>query len=80
LGTLPSVAIVGVGSPEASGDVADVVFAVGVPGESAGGSLWDERRATIAYAPPAGHTAELSAAGILTAIHERLTQKKAAAC
>ncbi len=80
LGTLPSVAIVGVGSPEASGDVADVVFAVGVPGESAGGTLWDERRAAIAYAPAAGQTAELSAAGILTAIHERLTHKKAAAC
>jgi formylmethanofuran dehydrogenase subunit B len=80
LGTLPSVAIVGVGSPDASGDVADVVFAVGVPGESAGGSLWDERRAAIAYVPASGQTAELSAAGILTAIQERLTQKKAAAC
>ena len=80
LGTLPSVAIVGVGSPEASGDVADVVFAVGVPGESVGGTLWDERRAAITYVPASGPTAELSAAGILTAIHERLAQKKAAAC
>lgn len=84
LGTLPSVAIVGVGSPEAGGDVADVVFAVGVPGETAGGSLWDERRAAITYAPASGPTAELSAAGILTAIQDRiqqrLGQKKGAAC
>lgn len=80
LGTLPSIAIVGEGSPEATGDAAEIVIAVGVPGESAGGSLWNDRRATITYAPPTGQPAELTAAGVLAAIQDRLVQKKAASC
>ena len=77
---MPTVAIVGEGSTEAAGETAEVVITVGVPGESVGGTLWDERRAAITYVPASRQTAELSAAGILTAIHERLAQKKAAAC
>jgi len=80
LGTLPTIAIVGEGSPEATGDAAEIVIAVGVPGESAGGALWNDRRATVTYAPPSGPPAELTAAGVLAAIQDRLTEKKAASC
>ncbi|NEU12553.1 formyltransferase [Methylobacterium sp. BTF04] len=80
LATLPSIAIVGEGSPEAAGDVADIVIAVGVPGESTGGALWNERRSTITYTPPAGQPAELNAAGVIAAIQDRLVQMKGASC
>jgi formylmethanofuran dehydrogenase subunit B len=80
LGTLPAIAIVGEGSPEATGDAAEIVIAVGVPGESAGGSVWNDRRATITYAPPSGQTTALTAAGVLAAIQDRLVQKKGASC
>jgi formylmethanofuran dehydrogenase subunit B len=80
LGTLPTIAIVGEGSADATGDVAEIVIAVGVPGETAGGALWNERRAAITYTPPAGQPADLNAAGVLAAIQNRLTQKKGASC
>ncbi|WP_311275251.1 formyltransferase [Methylobacterium sp. WCS2018Hpa-22] len=80
LGSLPTIAIVGEGSPEATGDVADIVIAVGVPGETAGGALWNERRAAITYSPPVGQPADLTAAGVLAAIQDRLTQKKGVSC
>lgn len=80
LSTLPTVAIVGEGSPEAAGDAAEIVIAVGVPGETVGGALWNERRATVTYSPPAGPAAELGAAGVLAAIHDRLVQRKTASC
>ncbi|KQO72067.1 formyltransferase [Methylobacterium sp. Leaf87] len=80
LGTLPAIAIVGEGSPEATGDAAEIVIAVGVPGESAGGALWNDRRATVTYAPPTGPSAELTAAGVLGAIQDRLVEMKAASC
>jgi len=80
LGTLPSIAIVGEGSPDATGDAAEIVIAVGIPGETTGGALWNERRATITYVPPAGQPAGSNAAGILAAIQERLVQMKGASC
>lgn len=80
LGSLPAIAIVGEGSPEAAGDVAEIVIAVGVPGESVGGALWHERRAAITYVPPAGQPAKLSAAAVLDAIRDRLMQQKGASC
>ena len=80
LGTLPTIAIVGEGSPEATGEAAEIVIAVGVPGEGVGGALWNDRRAAITYTPPAGEPSALTAAGVLTAIHDRLMQKKGASC
>lgn len=80
LGSLPSIAIVGEGSPDATGDAAEIVIAVGVPGETVGGALWNERRATITYVPPAGQPAGSTAASILAAIQERLVQMKGASC
>ncbi|KAB1080379.1 formyltransferase [Methylobacterium soli] len=78
LGRLPSVAIVGEGSPDAVADAAEIVIAVGVPGESTGGALWNEGRATVTYQPATGAPAELTAADVLGRIRDRLTDQKGA--
>ena len=80
LGSLPTIAIVGEGSPEATGDVADIVIAVGVPGETAGGALWNEPSRGDHLFAPVGQPADLTAAGVLAAIQDRLTQKKGVSC
>ncbi|KQT07441.1 formyltransferase [Methylobacterium sp. Leaf399] len=80
LGSVPSVAIVGEGGTDATGDAAEVVIAVGVPGESAGGTLWDERRGTLGYRAAAGQPVALTAAAVLDAIRAHLTVKDLAAC
>lgn len=77
---LPSVAIVGEGSADATGDAAEVVIAVGVPGQSAGGTLWNERRATLTYHSAAGQPAEPTAAAVIAAIGARIRAKEVAAC
>lgn len=72
LGAVRSVAVVGEGSPEAAGGTAEVVFAVGVPGEGVGGTLWNDRRGVVAYvegATPGGGTA---AASVIAGIHARI--------
>ncbi|HEX8416239.1 MAG TPA: formyltransferase, partial [Methylobacterium sp.] len=80
LGSLPSIAIVGEGSADATGDAAEIVIAVGVPGESAGGALWDEGRGAIAYSPASGNPAELTAAAVIDAIRDRIDAGKDASC
>lgn len=80
LSGMPSIAIVGEGSADATGDAAEIVIAVGVPGESAGGALWDERRGAIAYTPASGQPAELTAAAVIEAIRNRINVEKAASC
>ncbi|WP_336486955.1 formyltransferase [Methylobacterium nigriterrae] len=78
LASLPAVAVVGEGSPDAVSDAAEIVIAVGVPGESAGGALWNEGRGTITYRAPTGAPAELTAADVLGRIRDRLTEQKGA--
>lgn len=80
LGSLPAVAIVGEGSADATGDAAEIVIVVGVPGESTGGTLWNERRGTLTYSAAAGPPAEWTAAAVLDAIRARITTKDLAAC
>ena len=74
LGKVPTVAILGEG--EASSDAAEVVFSVGVPGESTGGALWNERRGVISYVEGKG-TAEATASDVLKRIRDCLSEGKA---
>ena len=88
LRALPSVALLGAAQAEpVTGGEADVVIAVGVPGESLGGALWHPRRAAIAWQPAAKPGALPSAAAVLGALHARLTpaqgqpvQERSASC
>lgn len=73
LGGLPSIAIVGDGSPEAAPETAEIVIAVGVPGAGAGGVLWNEGRAALTYRPGTG--TGLSAADVLARIEHHLAGK-----
>ena len=73
LGGLPSIAIVGAGSLEAAPGTAEVVIAVGVPGASAGGVLWNEGRAALTYRPGTGGGA--SAADVLARIEHHFAGK-----
>ncbi|WP_375456515.1 formyltransferase [uncultured Methylobacterium sp.] len=77
LGRLPAIAIVGAGSLAAAPRTAEVVIAVGVPGEGAGGVLWNEGRAALTYQAGAGG---LAAATVVARIHDRLTRGRDAAC
>ena len=65
LGQLPTIAIVGEGSTEASGETAEVVITVGVPGETVGGALWNQRRGVIAYADAKNPAEAETAANLL---------------
>ncbi|GJD97387.1 formyltransferase [Methylobacterium iners] len=80
LSRLPSIAIVGEGSADATADAAEIVIAVGVPGASAGGAIWDERRGAIAYIPASGHAAERDAAAVIEAIRDRINAGTLAEC
>ena len=75
LGSLPTIAIVGEGSQEAAGETAEVVITVGVPGQSVGGALWNERRGVIAYAEPKAAADAQTAADVLARIRDRLIEK-----
>ena len=75
LGKLPTVAIVGEGSTEAAGETAEVVITVGVPGESVGGALWNQRRGVIAYADATAPAEAETAADVLARIRDRLIEK-----
>ena len=72
LGTVRSVAVVGEGSPEAAGETAEVVIAVGVPGEGVGGTLWHDRRGVVAYVEGAAPGGGAAAAAVLADIHAHL--------
>lgn len=74
LASLPSVAIVGVGAPEAAAGTAEIVIAVGVPGASTGGVLWNEGRAALTYG--AGTGEDLTAADVIGRIQSRMTAGK----
>ena len=76
LGTVRSVAVVGEGSPEAAGGTAEVVIAVGIPGEGVGGTLWNDRRGVVAYvagATPGGGT---PAASVIADIHAQVRARR----
>ena len=73
LGAVPAIAIVGEGSPEAVPGTAEIVIAVGVPGASAGGVLWNEGRAALTYRPGAGGGP--SAADVLARIEHHIAGK-----
>lgn len=75
LGKLPTVAIVGEGSTEAAGETAEVVITVGVPGETVGGALWNQRRGVIAYADAKAPAEAETAADVLARIRDRLIEK-----
>lgn len=78
LAALPAIAILG--EAEAGADAAEVVIAVGVPGEGTGGALWDEARGVIGYRAPTRARAGLTAAGVIEAILAGLSAKEAARC
>ncbi|MDR7037259.1 formylmethanofuran dehydrogenase subunit B [Methylobacterium sp. BE186] len=79
LGSLPAIALVGEGSPEAAAGTAEIVIAVGVPGESADGVLWNEGRAALTYfAAKDAAAGAPSAADVLGRIRDRLTEQKGA--
>lgn len=80
LTALPAVALVGAGSAEAAASTAEIVIAVGVPGETCGGVLWNEGRAALTYRPATAQTAELTAAGVLGRIQDRVTAGKDSRC
>ncbi|WP_018263831.1 tungsten-containing formylmethanofuran dehydrogenase subunit B [Methylobacterium sp. WSM2598] len=65
---VPTVALLG--APR--GDEAEIVLAVGVPGQSHGGALWHPRRAAIAWHPAAAPGPAPSAAAVIGALHDRL--------
>lgn len=75
LGKLPTIAIVGEGSTEATGETAEIVITVGVPGETVGGALWNQRRGVIAYADATAPSEAETAAGVLARIRDRLIEK-----
>ncbi|MFG5117823.1 formyltransferase [Methylorubrum sp. POS3] len=75
LGKLPTIAIVGEGSTEAAGETAEIVITVGVPGETVGGALWNQRRGVIAYADATAPSEAETAAGVLARIRDRLIEK-----
>ncbi|WP_232629419.1 formyltransferase [Methylobacterium sp. Leaf118] len=75
LGRLPTVAVVGEGSTEAAGETAEVVITVGVPGESVGGALWNQRRGVIAYVDAKVPTEAARAVDVLARIRDRLIEK-----
>lgn len=79
LAQVPSVALVG----EAKPDAAQVVIAVGVPGQDIGGVLWNETRGALTYWPPRlGGPAPAnlpSAASVLERLTKSLAPKSLAA-
>ncbi|MFE1601846.1 formyltransferase [Methylobacterium sp. ID0610] len=78
LATVPSIALLG--APD--GSEAEIVLAVAVPGEDAGGALWHPRRAAITWHPAAKPGAAPAAAALIDALHDRLTpaQERSASC
>ncbi|GLS42443.1 formyltransferase [Methylobacterium brachythecii] len=79
LGSLPAIAIVGEGSADARPETAEIVITVGVPGASAGGSVWNERRGVIGYVEATGHAVADTAAGVIAGITKNI-EKKGASC
>ncbi len=77
LGQVPTIAIVGEGSPDATGDTAEIVITVGVPGETAGGAVWNAGRGVIGYVPPKGEATADRADDVLARIQKRLNEKVA---
>ena len=71
---LPTVALL----PEAGGREGTVVFAVGVPGESSDGVLWDERRDALVFRQASRPDQRPSAAAILSAVAERVERAQGA--
>lgn len=80
LAKMPSVALVG----EASPDAAEVVIAVGVPGQDVGGVMWNETRGALTYWPPrSGGSAPAglpSAASVLERLAKSLAARSETAC
>ncbi|GJE54056.1 MULTISPECIES: formyltransferase [Methylobacterium] len=74
---LPSIAIVGEDSPEARPDTAEIVITVGVPGSSAGGAVWNDRRGVIGYVPATSGTVAATAAGVIAEISKKIAEKGA---
>lgn len=74
LAAVPSVGLV----TEAQASFADVVIAVGRPGQDLGGVFWNEQRAALTYWPATAPTDLPSAASVLTALKDRLSDGRAA--
>ncbi len=77
LARLPSIAIVGEDSADARPDTAEIVIAVGVPGASAGGAVWNDRRGVIGYVPASGSSAAATAASVIAEISKKIAQEGA---
>ncbi|MGU3538335.1 formyltransferase [Methylobacterium sp. A54F] len=78
LGRVPAVAIVGQGSPEATGELAEIVITVPVPGTGAGGVLWNEGRATLTYRSAGAPGAGPAAAEIVETLAARVAERRTA--
>lgn len=70
---LPCVEIAG----DADQSPGDVIFLVGVPGETSDGVIWDERRGNLAFASASTHTDRPHAAVVLRAIEEAIIIQRA---
>ncbi|GEP01477.1 formyltransferase [Methylobacterium haplocladii] len=73
----PAIAIVGEDSADARPDTAEIVITVGVPGSSAGGAVWNERRGVIGYVPASGNAVAATAAGVIAGISQKIAEKGA---
>jgi formylmethanofuran dehydrogenase subunit B len=76
LSRLKTVTLSGTAEPFAG----DVVFAVGIPGRTSGGVIWDQRRGTLAYASAPHPTDDPRAGDVIRAIEQAIVGKRAASC
>jgi formylmethanofuran dehydrogenase subunit B len=70
--TVPSVALLG----QCRGDEGDVVIAVGIPGETIDGVLWDERRASLVHRRATRPDERPSATAVLGAIDRAVRNRR----
>lgn len=77
LGSLPAIAIVGEGSADARPETAEIVITVGVPGSSACGAVWNERRGVIGYVEATGKAVADTAASVIAGIAKKVEEKGA---
>jgi formylmethanofuran dehydrogenase subunit B len=74
--SIPSVALIG----EARGDEADVVIAVGIPGDTAPGVLFDGRRGALTYRDAVRPGEAPSAADVLEEIERAVQSRRGSGC
>lgn len=76
LGRLPSISLIA----DASEGDGQIVFAVGAPGRTCGGVVWDERLATLRYVEARGSTSHPGAADVIRTIERAIRASRGAPC